>query len=447
MEMNRSTRFNLKLQNHTTTLLLLLLLLIGAYASQRYQVQWDWTAEKRRSLSEQTIKAMQQLPPDISATLFFRKSDGEDQRLLAMELLQQYQLINPKMEIRSVDVALDPAAARQAEITTNGTVVLRSGERSEKVTELSEEALTNALIRLTRDSKKQIRFVTGHGEPALAGKNPQGLDVAVALLKGEGYQVDTLNLAAVEQIPADTAVVVLAGQRKPLLPIERERLNAWLVDKGRLLLLSDPGTTSGLEEILQSRGLRWQPGIVIDPVARLFGGGPTTPLVSQYDTGHAITKNLASASFFPEAQALLLDSSVTGVQTTRLFSAAEKGWVETGDLSSGQVEFNPDSDVKGPVVLGAALEQGKQRWVVVGDADFVVNSYINFSGNGDLFLNMVRWLSEDENFIAIKPKKISDAGLMLQGSSLLLIFWMLVLVIPLAMVATGVLIWRRRRQQ
>ncbi|MBF0124419.1 MAG: GldG family protein [Magnetococcales bacterium] len=435
------------LQNHTTTLLLLLLLIVLAYASNRYQVHWDWTSEKRRSLSEQTVKAVRELPTDVSATIFFRKSDGEDQRALAMELLQQYQVINPKLEIRSIDVALDPAAARQAEITTNGTVVLRTADKNEKVTELSEEALTNALIRLTRGGKKQVRFIIGHGEPTLSGKTAQGLDVGVALLKGEGYQVDTLNLATTEQIPADTTVVILAGSRKALLPIEQERLTTWLADKGRLLLLSDPDTTSGLEEAMQSRGLRWQKGLVIDPVARLFGGGPTTPLVSQYDPSHAITKNLTSASFFPEARALLTDSSVTGVQMTRLLSAADKGWVETGDLASGQVEFNPDNDVKGPVVLGVALEQGKQRWVVVGDSDFITNSYINFSGNSDLFLNMVRWLAEDENFIAIKPKKINDAGLMLQGSTLLFIFWILVLVVPLTLIGTGVMIWRRRRQQ
>jgi ABC-type uncharacterized transport system involved in gliding motility auxiliary subunit len=451
MNLRMTLRNHLRVQTHVTTLLLVLLLVLVAYASQRYRVQWDWTAEQRRSLSEQSVKAVRELPGEIRATLFFRKGDGEDARDLALALLEKYRVVNPRLEIQTVDVALDPAAARKAEITTNGTVTLQAGSKTEKVTDLTEESMTNALIRLAKGGNKTVYFIMGHGESSPQGKEENGLDVAATLLKGEGYTVETLNLATVEAVPETATVLVLAGPRKALLPVEVERLQRWLEARGRLLLMVDPAMNTGLEPWLEKWQLRWQPGLVIDLVARLFGGGPTTPLVTQYDPGHTITRNLTAAAFFPEARGLSVGDPVEGSTVTRLMVGAEKGWIETGDTASGRAEFNADQDIKGPVTLGVALEynqpQAGGRLVMVGDSDFSSNAYINVAGNGDLLLNMVRWLAEDENFIAIKPKKITDSGLTLDNDSMALMFWGLVVLVPMLLTGSGVVIWQRRKRR
>ena len=437
---------NLKLQARVTTILLATILVLLAYASYRYPVQWDWTAGKRRSLSEQSSKVIREFPGELVATFFFKKSETDDPKEAATELLNQYHVVNPHLEIRLVDVALDPAMARKAEVTTNGTILLQAGEKTEKVTEVTEESITNALIRLTKGGHKNLYFLTGHGEHAIKSKDDTGLTQAVALLKGEGYQIDTLNLATVETVPENATVLILHGARKTLLPVEVERLQKWLAERGRLLLLSDPDVSSGLEPLLEKWHVSWYPGIVIDPVARLFGGGPTTPLVSQYDATHPITRNLSSASFFPEARGLSVGPAVEGVQVTKLLTGADKGWITTEDLSSGKVAFHPEKDIRGPVTLGVAVEQAKQRVVMVGNVNFANNAYIGFSGNADLFLNMVRWLAEDENFIAIKAKKVTDSGLTLEPGTVVTLFWGLVVLIPLGLIGTGLLIWRQRRR-
>ncbi|MBF0462946.1 MAG: GldG family protein [Magnetococcales bacterium] len=477
MKMSRSTRLNLRLQSFSTGLILLLILGLLAYASHRYPVRWDWTATHRHSLAEQSIKAVKAFAKGLSATVYVQEQ-GEQRALLAA-LLEKYRAANPDLLIRFVDPDLDPAAARKADVAMYGTVVLRAGEKTEKVTETTEESVTNALIRLAKGSTKTVRFVSGHGEHLLperadaapdkggrAGQERLSYSKVAALLKGEGYQVATINLAEMEKIPEETVAIVLAGPRTSLLPIEVERLQRWWEAGGRILLMVDPNTRTGMEELLKSYGITLLDGMVIDPVARLFGGGMTTPLVNQYDGDHPITSGLQAASFFPEARGLRLEEPpASGADeraksqptVVRLLSGAERGWVKAMTKPAGELkqdeapldasvlEFNAATDQKGPILLGVTVQKEKKRMVVVGNSNFAADAYVGFSGNTDLFLNMVRWLAEDENFIAIKPKEVVDSGLMLSQNSGVVLFVGLVLGVPLALLVTGVLIWRKRR--
>lgn len=454
MKMDRSTRFNIRSQNFVMGLILTLLLGLAAYASNRYPVRWDWTKASRHTLAEQSIKAVQSFPDGITFTVYIQERGEKRQQIQA--LMEKYQVINPSVAIRYVDPDLDPAAARQAEVAVYGTVILRAGEKSEKVTEATEESLTNALIRLAKGSAKTIRFISGHGEHPLkptgdtgSGRNRFAYTQAEALLKGEGYKIESFNLAEVEKVPDETAVVILAGPQKPLLPIETQRLKSWLDANGRLLILMGPGVDANINTMLEPHGIALVKGVTLDPTAQMFGGSPTTPLISRYESNHAITKGMSAASIFPDSGALDLQPAPADSKESRvrLLEGAERGWLETGDLSTGQAEFNPDQDRKGPILMGVATESDKQRLVVLANSNFVADAYIGALGNADLFLNITRWLAEDENFIAIKPKEVLDAGLTLPGGDALMLFWGLVLLIPALLLATGATIWYKRRQR
>ena len=43
--------------------------------------------------------------------------------------------------------------------------------------------------------------------------------------------------------------------------------------------------------------------------------------------------------------------------------------------------------------------------MVFGDSEFASNGSFNDMGNGNLFLNAVAWLVEDEDLIAVRPKR------------------------------------------
>ena len=85
------------------------------------------------------------------------------------------------------------------------------------------------------------------------------------------------------------------------------------------------------------------------------------------------------------------------------------------------------------------------RFVVVGSSRWIDNSFLRFNGNRDLFLNMLNWLSSDEDLISIRPKEPEDRRLSLTARQMMMVFYASVISIPLLILAAGFGVWWRRR--
>jgi len=83
--------------------------------------------------------------------------------------------------------------------------------------------------------------------------------------------------------------------------------------------------------------------------------------------------------------------------------------------------------------------------VVFGDSDFAANATLSIQGNRDLFMNIVGWLSQQENLISIRPKPPSDSRLTITQRQATAVLWMSLLAIPAVVFGTGVYTWWRKR--
>ena len=127
---------------------------------------------------------------------------------------------------------------------------------------------------------------------------------------------------------------------------------------------------------------------------------------------------------------------------------SESSWGET-NLKNGSAEFNEGKDIKGPVALAAVSTEtisgdektkkyGKEaRTVVIGDSDFASdfasNQYFNHQRNGDLFLNTISWLAEDEDLISIRPKSQENRAIVLTRAGGTILFWLAVVLLQPAL--------------
>jgi len=91
--------------------------------------------------------------------------------------------------------------------------------------------------------------------------------------------------------------------------------------------------------------------------------------------------------------------------------------------------------------------KASQRVVIAGDSDFLANSYIGAGANLQLGLNIINWLSGDDDLIAIEPKHAPDTKLQLDDTEILIIGAGFFLVLPSALFAAGLTIWFRRRRR
>lgn len=431
-------------------LLFVSILAIVNFLAARHSIRWDLSENQNFSLAPQTYRVLRNLPREVLVTVFTREKDPGYQSY--KERLDSYRQASPKITVEFVDPERQPKIAQNYGINRTDTAVFESAGHTVRVTSPSEVELTGALIRVTQDRQKQVLFLEGHGEPSLDDRERTGLSVAKDILLKQGYNVGTLSLLKEAAVPDQTAILVVAGPRRPVTTEEQERIHTYVEKGGHLLLLIDPDTQAGLNPLLTQWGLGVGPGVLVDLQDRLAQGDLTSLLVRTF-TEHEITQDLSAAVLFPLARHITFDEQTGKAwDYVPLARTSPNSWAET-DIKGRVVNLDEKEDIKGPLPMAAAIspkvppEEGKPRpaVVVIGNSTFATNAFMNFPGNSDFFLHTAAWLAEERNMMSLVPK---DSALRpftpnpLQERALL---YLQVILLPVAMFVAGILVWRKRR--
>jgi ABC-type uncharacterized transport system involved in gliding motility auxiliary subunit len=421
--------------------------------ANRYVKQVDLTANKRYSLSPQTIKIVKGLNKDVDLLYFDRKSGFNNVK----DNLEQYTVASHHVKVTFVDPDREPGKAKQHNIKTYGTLVVTTGDKSEQAKSSKEEDVTAAIIRVLKGGPKTVYFLQGHGERDIASDERTGYSGAKKLLQDSNYEVKTISLMEQSpKVPADATVLVIAAPTKDLLDPEVSAIRDFIKGGGRVLFLADPHTPPKLVSLLEEFGADVHNSVVVDTsgIGRLFGTDELMPLVVQYEN-QPITKDMTNvATLFPLATAVATSSkAMPGAQFTIIAKTTDKSWATT-QVNAKQIAFRKGEDTQGPIgLVGAgtykpldAPAEGKEgRYVVAGSPDFLANGILGFNGNKDLFLNAMNWLSSDEDLISIRPKDPEDRGVNLNVSQMRMIFYLSLIFVPLLVIASGISVWWKRR--
>jgi len=299
---------------------------------------------------------------------------------------------------------------------------------------------------------KTIYFVEGHGEKALEGTDREGYQVANGVLGKDGYVVKSLSLARDLKVPEDASVVVIPGPKTEPFSQEADALDAYLNGGGSVLLMLDPPPSASMKEFTEKWSISVGNNRIIDAsgMGQLLGKGPDSPLVTSYGT-HKIVEKFNVMTFFPLARSVKpTEPPVAGLTVEPLIQSSEQSWAES-DLTSNKVGFDEKTDVQGPITIASVVtkdgpEGKKTRLIVFGDSDFAMNANFSNQGNGNLFVNTVKWLARDENFISIKTKSPSDRPLTMTESGGRTVAFVVMILFPGTVLFSGIFVWTRRRR-
>jgi ABC-type uncharacterized transport system involved in gliding motility auxiliary subunit len=436
--------------------LLLVLLCVGIlsilnFLAARHSIRWDLSENQNFSLAAQTHRVIRSLPRDVKITVFTREKDPGYQTY--KERLDSYRQASAKIAVEFVYPERQPKVAQSYGITRSDTAVFESGTQTIRVTNPSEAELTGALLRVSKDDKKRVLFLEGHGEPGTDNRDRTGFSVAKEILNKQGYEVGTLSLLSQPAVPDNTSLLAIVGPQKPLTKEELDRVQAYVERGGHLLLMGDPDTQADLNPLLKHWGAGLGPGVLVDFQDRLAQGEPTVLLVRSF-TQHEITQDLNAVVLFPLARHVTFDDQLGKdwdfVQLARTSSNSRAVLKATGRV----IALNEKEDIKGPLAMAAALSpktppaEGKPRpaIVVIGNSTFASNAFVNFPGNSDFFLHTVAWLAQGRDMISIGPRDQAVRPFVpnpLQERALL---YLQVFFLPAVVLITGVNVWRKRRR-
>ncbi|MDB9479422.1 Gldg family protein [Dolichospermum circinale CS-537/03] len=471
------------------TLSVLVILGLINFLGIRYHLRLDLTDTQLFTLSPQSRELVSNLPETMKVWLFTKEKNSQDQ-----ELLDNYHRQSNKFKFEYVDPELKPGLAERFGVKDYGEVYLEFQTKRQLIQIISEDErlseikLTNRLQQMINPKTAKVYFLQGHSEHPLSASKG-AISKAIQGLTDKNFTISTLNLAERPQVPDDANVVIVAGPQKELLTGEVTALQNYLNRGGNLLLMIDPNTNPKMDTLLKEWGVRLDNRLVIDNSGASLQLGPATILVTEYGQ-HPITQDFANnISVYPLTRPLEIDP-VPDVESMVLLKTKPypNSWAES-DQKSEKLEFNEDKDLKGPLTLGVALTRKllnspiptdktsptaipiptaiptdktsptpipttktspntakESRLVVFGNSNFATDSLFEQQLNGDVFLNTVSWLSQqDEKLLSIRPKQPKNRRIIISNLEANLLTISAVFLLPLLGLLTGFIIWWKRR--
>ncbi len=431
------------------------ILVVINFVAYKNPLRWDLTEDKTHTLSKETIDTLASLKEPVKAEAYFTSRYPSQ---TAQDLLDSYQYNSSgKFSYEFIDPEQNPVRAQASQVTRDGTIVLKQGERQEQVTYAGEQDMTSALIRLANPGTRAVYFLTGHGEYDPDSTSDKSYSQVKTALTAKNYTVATLNLLATRTIPADALAVIIAGPDKPVSAEETDLLTAYLQNGGSIVYLAEPEIVTQFGDApdplaanLQANwGIQFNNDMVID-----LNYNPPSVAVSASYGQHVITDKLNNlAVVMPSARSIeQAEPQPAGITTTVLIQTAQNSWAETDmqSLSDNKVNYDSGVDLQGPISLAIAAENTTTggRVVVVGDSDFASSNNFGQYGNGDFLINAIDWAAKQENLINLTPKQSTQRILVMNNQSTMgLILLGTVFLLPGIVIIGGVAVWIQRRRR
>jgi len=490
-----------------STVALLFILGLVNFLGLRYSLKFDLTETQLYTLSPQSQELVKNLSQPLTVYLFESQPNESDRKLL-----KDYARENDRFQYQFVDPQVNINLAKKFNVTRIGDVYVEYGDKKQLVqilspeNRLSEVKLTNTIAKIQQTEQPIIYILQGHGEPSLE-QGQISISQAVTTLSDKGYIVNPITLATSPLIPPDANVLIISNPQQELLEGEIQIIDKYVEEGGNLLVMYNAETQVNLDRVLSKWGIKFDNRLVIDSSGsgELLGLGASVTIVVEYGN-HPITQDFKNGiTIFPWTRAIIADLK-TNITPTPILITSSQSWAESNPEGE-TVEFNPDSDLPGPLNIGIALtrknpysntletqdktlEPNKEksevkpnlptleeqinglpnppsmktpeeknltsakkemppetRMVAIGNANFATDGWFGQQLNSDLFLNTVAWLSnQDNSILSISPKEPTNRRINLNGLQTSLINWLALIIIPgLGFLASIVTWWRRSR--
>jgi len=464
-----------------SVLALLAVVVMGNFIASRHFRRVPLTAENDWQLSSLTLQALRSVTNQVRVVVFYDRDEVLYSSVTA--LLKEYTLANPRIRVEAVDPNHEPSKAElikaqfklapnardlvivaagakvkfipQAELSEYDYSRLMSGQSQEikRKSFNGERLFTGAILSVCDPQTTRVYFLFGHGEhdPRVADQ-ASGYAKFAASLQENSLDTKLLVLTGTNEVPADCQLLVVPGPLTAFDAAEQEKLDKYLGQGGRLLLLLRQKSHTGLESLLARWGVEVGENLVVDEINSKSGDY----VVVGHFEAHPIVNPLGQANLLLQlVQPRSVDKRAGRVAAADAAQVVElvkttKGGVALSDPRKGQLP----ADRTGEIPLMAAMEKGSikgvrgsARMVVAGDSLFLDNQMLDAAANRDFAWHAVNWLLDRPQLLGgIGPRPVREYSFTMTAGQMRTMNWILLAGIPGAIVILGMLVWLRRRR-
>lgn len=405
-------------------------------------------------------------------TLNYMVSSGQEQDYIE-NVLEQYAKESKQIRIKKTDPVVNPGFASKYnisdEITSNDVIVVNEENDSAKYVSANEMLysksdyssyynqnssnyldvegqITSAIQNVLAENKTKMYVVSGHGEQELAA-------TLVSAYEKMNIEKEDLALLTAKEIPSDCDILYFNGPTTDLSDNEKTVVLNYLKKGGDSIINLSYSTQSkeqpNFGEILEYYGMQSTQGLICEGAGH-YSAYPnyivpalgSSELVSSMK-GQIIVLNSIGLNRMTEIRSSL--------QLEELLTTSEESYLKV-DPSSGTAE-KESGDIDGPFTIGISakesVDDGETKLIVFSSADSFSETCVADSPleNGDLIKNAVGSMLESEvQKVAIDPKSLDYSYISLPVMAQMVWFLILLILLPLAVLIFGFVIWLTRRK-
>ncbi len=439
-------------------LIVLSLLVIINYLGAKYYKTFDFSGDKINTLSDQTKKILAALDADLNVKFFYKNGSDrvEDNKKLIREVIKKFQDETIKVQFEFVEMN------EQAKLTQDFGAAKGSGEafieykgNKNRIENYTEQDLTNALIKVTRNLKKTIYFTEGHKERTSdQDKDESGVSSFKQMLEKNSYIVKTLSLAAQGEVPADASAIMILGPTQNFQATEIKFIENYLEKGGAVYISFEKGNTAGLGSLLNTLGVELEKYYVFNVYNTAMGPvvNAQSPTVAvNYSPTSSVTKVFGAnqMTIFGQPNALKISKFNEAIKAEVLVKTPANS-VALKELDSKDYFGEPQAFDLGVELSGKFKKSEKEfSMIVFADVDYLSNLMLYQNLNRDLALNAVAALAKETDLISISPKEPSLTKILVPPPEFNQFFKFIVLglflPLPVAFMIISLVLWMKRR--
>jgi hypothetical protein len=447
------------------------------YMTKRYVWEIDMTSESLFEISEDTKEVIDDLNMPIMITVLAEETTYRDSTQLLSniyEILQRYEALGGgKITVRYLNPNLNPKIIDKYDTLgdlANNYIIVESDLRYTYMAPTSlynmktdqetgveyyvglraEQALTSALLFVTSESVNTAAYIRGHGEDYY-------MDEMDSLLKTMNYDVKDIVLA-LDDIPEEVTMLIIASPDTDFSEAEIDKLDAYFKNGGDAIVALAPYTSDSLPNLtllFEEWGVRYTDQMVLDSDRYINMPTAVAPYIESVEnvTDKLNTKNYVAV--IPGCIPLELTGTQTGSHTVvKLMTSGETSYSKGLDAINKGYD-KTEEDAVGPFNMSVISEYyvtDKNLNYTRGDifftsAGLIGDAILKESNllNKQFLYHVINYISEYEDAVVIKDKDFVSTNLTILGWQSRAVFWVLVVAIPLALLAAGVIVWARRK--
>lgn len=407
-------------------------------------------------ISDTTKEVLAGLTQDITIYVVSDPAQVDD-RINTM--VSRYQQLSDHIKIEEIDTVLHPSwiASNDAQdqslyisceatgkhVTVPFTDIIQFDQMSYyyygqyQETEFDAEGqITSAIASASSEVVKMVYEMTGHGEESLSGNVQEMLDKS-------GLTLNSVNLLTDGGIPEDADLVICNAPVTDFADDEKTMIQEYMNQGGHMVLLAGPSENDrpNLNEIMADYGLVLEDGYVAD-MSQNYQRNPYA-IFPTMDNSSQIMTGVDS-----QTAALILQGTAMSQMEELPENVEIEPFMTTSDAG---VLVTEDSQTEGTWILGARAEKmldSKSSVLTVITtpsliSEQITSQFTNLS-NLNIFMNVVTADFEDVTNISIPAKSLAITYNTFQNAGMYGIVF--IFLIPIVVLAAGLLVWTKRRK-